>query len=303
MDWILLSLLYALTNAVYTTFNSKHHFNGYVLGIWRGFGISLLVSPLLFTVPLDIAADYFLILILQGVMIGIYDSHLFFATGKYGAHASSGFMATTVWITALLWWSIDFEELERLMQQPVKLITLALILCGFSVSYWQMMKVHISLKAEKYLYPAVFALALMSIATRYIALNGGSVYAGVVYYLTIACFVSGVYNLVGFVWRIKSGSASGARRAANDLGNSGDKIRLLLAPLKQWRGAWLIVFSMVLIGAKTLAFRFADNPAYVMAMLLLSPMFAEVIQTRKLVFTIDVKFVLFFLFLLLVVVY
>jgi len=336
MDWILLSLLYALTNAVYTTFNSKHHFNGYVLGIWRGFGISLLVSPLLFTVPLDIAADYFLILILQGIMIGIYDSHLFFATGKYGAHASSGFMATTVWVTALLWWSIDFEELERLMQQPVKLITLVLILCGFSVSYWQMMKVHISLKAEKYLYPAVFALALMSIATRYIALNGGSAYAGVVYYLTIACFVSGVYNLVGFLWGngveqsdcfhphlhlppqgggihgtnlppqgggSASGTCNGARRTASGSAtcNNGDRIKLLLAPLKQWRGAWLVVFSMVLIGAKTLAFRFADNPAYVMAMLLLSPMFAEVMQTRRLKITPAVVMVILFLGLLLVI--
>ena len=78
MEWILLSLLYAVTNAMYMTFNGKHHFNGYVLGVWRGFGISLLVSPLLFTVPLDIAADYFLILVMQGIMIGIYDSHFIF---------------------------------------------------------------------------------------------------------------------------------------------------------------------------------------------------------------------------------
>ena len=51
MTWILLSLLYAVTNAVYTTYNETRNFNGYVLGIWRGFGISLLVAQLLFTVP------------------------------------------------------------------------------------------------------------------------------------------------------------------------------------------------------------------------------------------------------------
>lgn len=286
MEWILLSLLYAVTNAVYITFNGKHHFNGYVLGIWRGFGISLLVSPLLFTVPLDVPADYFLILVMQGVMIGIYDSHLFFATGRYGAHASSGFMATTVWITALLWWSIDFEELRRLIEEPVKLMSLGFILCGFSVSYWRMMRVHISLQAEKYLYPAVFALALMSIATRYIALNGGSAYAGVVYYLTVACFVSGLYNLAGFLF-----------------GDSGeDKMTLLLAPLKHWNGAWLVLFSTILIGAKTLALRFADNPAYVVAMLLLSPMFAEVIQTRRIKMTPAVLAVILFLAALLMLV-
>ena len=283
MEWILLSLLYAVTNAMYMTFNGKHHFNGYVLGVWRGFGISLLVSPLLFTVPLDIAADYFLILVMQGIMIGIYDSHLFFATSRFGVHASSGFMATTVWVTTLLWWSIDFEELRRLLAEPHKLLTLGLILCGFSASYWQMMKVHVSLKAERYLYPAVFALALMSIATRYIALNGGSAYARVVYYLTVACFVSGVYNLAGFLF-----------------GGSGeDKMALLLAPLKHWNGVWLIAFSTVLIGAKTLALRFADNPAYVVAMLLLSPMFAQVIQTRRVEITPAAGLVILFLGLLL----
>ncbi|MCM1323810.1 MAG: hypothetical protein NC218_06580 [Acetobacter sp.] len=317
MNWILLSLLYAVINAVYVMFNSKHHYDGYVLGIWRGFGISLLVSPLLFTVPLDIAADYFLILIMQGIMIGIYDSHLFFATSRYGAHASSGFMATTVLVTVLLWWSIDFEELRRLLQEPVRLISLGLIFCGFSVSYWQMMKVHVSLEAEKYLYPAVFALALMSIATRYIALNGGSAYAGVVYYLTIACFVSGVYNLVAFMFKRSrkkidcfpphpnpppprgEGRDSAICNSVNPSDNDGDKTKLLMAPLKHWRGAWLIVFSTILIGAKTLAFRYADNPAYVMAMLLLSPMFAEVIQTHRLKITPFVVLVLVFLGLML----
>ena len=199
MTWILLSLLYAVTNAVYTTYNETRNFNGYVLGIWRGFGISLLVAPLLFTVPPVTSASYYLILVIQGLMIGIYDSHLFFASGKYGSHASSGFMATCVLITVFLWWGIDFSELAALMRTPSRLITLMLILSGFSVSYSQMMKVRGSRAAEEYLYPAVFALALMSIATRYIALNGGTAYAGVVYYLTVACFVSGAYNAVMFV--------------------------------------------------------------------------------------------------------
>ena len=103
------------------------------------------------------------------------------------------------------------------------------------------------------------------------------------YYRTVACFVSGGYNLAGFLF-----------------GGSGeDKMALLLAPLKHWNGVWLVVFSMVLIGAKTLALRFADNPAYVVAMLLLSPMFAEVIQTRRVEITPAAGLVILFLGLLL----
>lgn len=283
MEWILLSLIYAFTNALYLTFNAKHNYNGYLLGMWRGFGTSLFIAPLLFTVPLDIPADYFLILVLQGIMIGIYDSHLFFATGRYGSHASSGFMATTVWITALLWWSIDIAEFKRLLQTPDKFINITIILCGFSVSYWQMMSVHINSSAEKYLYPAVFALALMSIATRYIALNGGTAYAGVVYYLTVACFTSGIYNLI--LYKIST--------PAPPISSKPNKI-----PLRQ--GLWLIIFSAILIGAKTLAFRLADNPAYVMAMLLVSPMIAEVLQTKRLKITPSALLVILFLLMLLI---
>ena len=307
MTWILLSLLYAVTNAVYTTYNETRNFNGYVLGIWRGFGISLLVAPLLFTVPPVTSASYYLILVIQGLMIGIYDSHLFFASGKYGSHASSGFMATCVLITVFLWWGIDFSELAALMRTPSRLITLMLILSGFSVSYWQMMKVRVSRAAEEYLYPAVFALALMSIATRYIALNGGTAYAGVVYYLTVACFVSGVYNAVMFV-RQKTPPLQPPGRPhqtpvlPENTSAAPSKLALLLAPLPHWQGAWLIAFSTVLIAAKTLALRLAENPGYVIAMLLLSPMFAEVLNTGRVRLRPSVILVLVFLLLLLLLV-
>ena len=312
MTWILLSLLYAVTNAVYTTYNETRNFNGYVLGIWRGFGISLLVAPLLFTVPPVTSASYYLILVIQGLMIGIYDSHLF-ASGKYGSHASSGFMATCVLITVFLWWGIDFSELAALMRTPSRLITLMLILSGFSVSYWQMMKVRVSRAAEEYLYPAVFALALMSIATRYIALNGGTAYAGVVYYLTVACFVSGVYNAVMFVRQktppLQQPPSSPpldrphqAPVLPENTSAAPSKLALLLAPLPHWQGAWLITFSTVLIAAKTLALRLAENPGYVIAMLLLSPMFAEVLNTGRVRLRPSVILVLVFLLLLLLLV-
>lgn len=283
MNWIILSFIYAAINAIYTSFNEEHRYNGYVLGIWRGFGISLLTAPLLLSVPFEIPLKYFLILVMQGLMIGVYDSHIFFAAAKYGSHAGSGFMATSVLITTLLWWAIDFDELSELMQTPPQLITLGLILCGFSVSYWQMMQVKVNKSAESYLYPAVFALALMSIATRYIALHGGSPYAGVVYYLTVACFVSGCYNAILYLKERK------------------------YTPLKEFfaqklpfkQALWLIAFSTVLITSKTLALRYAPNPGYVVATLLTSPLIAESIKKRSLRFTPAAWSTIIFLFLLL----
>lgn len=290
MYWISLSLIYALFNAIYLAFNETKHFNGYVLGIWRGFGISLISFPLLLDTPLSISTEYLIILIIQGIMIGIYDSHIFFASSKYGANTSSGFMATSVIITALLWWIIEYQDFQQLIQHQTRLLNLTFIIIGFSISYWQMMKVHITESAEQYLYPAVFSLAIMSIATRYIAINNPTVLTGISYYLTISCFISGIYNLIIFVilpLPLK-------KHAPNTT-----KMQLLLAPIKNHSALWLIFFSIILISAKTIALRLAENPTYVVSILLLTPLFSELIKNKHITFTPSKLLVITFLVLML----
>ena len=260
--WILLSLIYAFTNAFYTNYNNKRRYNGYVLGMWRGFGVSFCISPLLLTIPLNISFDYLFILIFQGILIGLYDSHIFFASARYGANSGSGFMATSLLITVFLWWALEINEWQTLLKNPPYLITLLLVLSAYSVSYWNMMRVKVNKRAEAYLYPAVFALSFMSIATRYIAIHGGTMYNGIVYYLTIACFVSGIYNLICYLQYKKN-------------------IPPLAYPtLKD--GTHLIILSTILIAAKTAAMRLCENPGYVVAILLTSPILTYIIQYRQL---------------------
>jgi len=275
--WIALSLIYAFSNAFYQNYNDKRRYNGYVLGIWRGYGVSLCAAPLLLTTPLNISLNYLIILTLQGILIGFYDSRVFFASAKYGGHSGSGFMATSVLITVLLWWAIEEPELEQLMQNPPYFISLILILCGYSASYWQMMNVKLNRSAEQYMYPAVFALALMSILTRYIAMHGKDMTSGIIYYLTVSCFISGIYNSVMYIRQ---------------------------PPVKNPTfkdGLWLIGLSSVLIAAKTAAMRLCPNPGYVVAMLLISPIIAETIKQR-LKITPSLVLTLSFLLLLIVLV-
>lgn len=273
--WIILSIIYAITNAFYTNYNDKRRYNGYILGMWRGYGVSLCIMPLILTIPWDIPLSYLIILIIQGLLIGIYDSHIFFASGKYGSHASFGFMTTCVLITVCLWWAIHIEDFRKLLQNPPYFITLMALLSGYTISYWQMMRVKVSKKAEQYLYPAVFALALMSIATHYIAIHGGSMYNGIVYYLTIACFVSGIYNHIMYI-KTKKKQASYRHPNIKD-------------------GIILITLSTILIAAKTAAMRLCINPGYVVAVLLTSPLMVEIIKYHQLNITPSLICTLLFL--------
>ena len=285
MSWIIYSFIYAIFNAIYITYNTKYHYNGYFLGIIRGFGISLLTFPFIFFIDVNLSFTQLILLILQGWLIGFYDSHIFFASSRYGTYSTSGFMATSVIVTLILWWIIEFKDLKLLLEDKIKFISLLFIMSGITISYWQMMNVNITSKAEKYLYPAVFALSFMSILTRYIALNSGSVLNGVIYYLIISCFVSGVYNVIMYYSkRLKFKKSNVNKR----------KINILSL-------IWLVVFSAVLITAKTIALRVAYNPSYVVALLLTSPILLDIFRHKK--FRLNDNGVIFLTFIFLLILF
>ncbi|MBQ8482315.1 MAG: hypothetical protein IJ532_07255 [Alphaproteobacteria bacterium] len=234
-------------------FNQHYKLNGYVLGIWRGFGICLLFAPFLFFIEIPQDSKYWGLLIMQGICIGIYDSRIFFASAKFGAGPTSRFMAVTVLLTTFAWWLLTPQKFLQLFTQGNLLITLMLILCGFSFCYWQMLQSEVSRAAAVYTLPAVLALSSMSIITKYIATDGRSLWQGLICYLTISTFISGVYNML--CYRLQK---------QNDIIISKQMLKT---------GTLLVAFSSVLIIAKTMALRIAPNPGYVTALLLIAPLF------------------------------
>lgn len=294
MLWVIDSLVYGFFTAIYTLFNQHYKLNGYVLGIWRGFGISLAFMPFLYFFPVPESAYYWFLLIFQGLLIGIYDSHLFFASADFGAGPTSRFMAITALVTTFLWWFLTPEQFEHLLGNGTVFISLILVLFGFTVSYWQMVQSPVSQKLVRYILPAVFALAGMSIATKEIAVHSQSgVWGAIIYYLAVALFVSGCYNLFFY---LRTQKKRGFKQFAADVFNR----------RTVWPGIYMVAFSAALITAKTLALRVAPNPGYVTALLLVAPIFVYVLnRTRKIPDDVSVKAgfsMIFFLLLLILLV-
>lgn len=256
MLWVINGLIYGFFTAIYMLFNQHYKLDGYVLGIWRGFGICVLFVPFLFCFPVPQDYHYWALLVTQGFCIGIYDSHIFFASARFGAGPTSRFMAVTVLLTTFLWWFLTPQQFMRLWQQENVVMTLLLVLCGFTLCYWQMWRQEVSREAAKYTMAAVIALAVMSVITKYIATESHSLEQGLTYYLTVSTFFSGCYNL----WRYRQ------KYGQVDLAVicSGSMLKI---------GLWLVLFSTVLIVAKTMALRLAPNPGYVTALLLTAPLF------------------------------
>ncbi len=291
MLWVINGLIYGFFTAIYLLFNQHFKINGYILGIWRGFGICLVFLPFLLLYPIPYDWRYWLLLIAQGLCIGIYDSHIFFASAKFGAGPTSRFMAVTVLLTTFGWWLLTPARFINLLNQGNLVITLLLILSGFSYCYWQMLDSYVSRSAALYTLPAVFALAAMSIITKYIAVQAHSLGQGLTYYLTVSTFVSGMYNLI--LYCQQSAGKTNIWKA-------------IMAAKVRRSGYLLVGFSSLLIIAKTMALRIAPNPGYVTALLLIAPVFVYALNRNyKIADTISVKAgfaMIFFLVLLVAVV-
>ena len=238
--------------------------NGYLLGIWRGFGIAAIFFPFTFLFPLPQNFYYWGLLILQGWLIGFYDSHLFFASARYGAGPTSRVMAVTVLITTIIWWLMTPHEFDKILANKTVFSLLIFILLGFTVSYWLMLKDSITKEITFYMAPVILALAFMSVITKDIAIHSSSSWSGIIYYLTVSTFVSGVYNSYLFVKKEK-------------LDIKGYVRQVFSAPTRA-AGLYIIGFSAALIMAKTIALRVAPNPGYVTALLLTSPFFVLIMN-------------------------
>ncbi len=259
MLWIINGLIYGFFTAVYTIFNQHYRLNAYLLGIWRGIGIGLIFLPFCFLFEVPKSGFYWFLLIAQGIMIAVYDSHLFFASAQYGAGPTSRVMALTAMATTIFWWILTPQSFDNLINDGTTVITIILLLFGFTVSYWYMIKSPVSQQLAEYMLPAILSLSGMSIATKEIAMRGTSVWSSVIYYLTVATMVSGIVNSY---WFIKSQKL-----------NFKCFIQQIFAPKAIKAGVYIISFSVALITAKTLALRVAPNPGYVTALLLTAPLF------------------------------
>ena len=292
MLWIINGLIYGFFTALYTLVNQKHKFNGYILGIWRGFGISLIFLPFLFLIPVQTSAYAWFLLIFQGWLIGIYDSHLFFASARFGAGATSRIMALSTLITTLIWWIITPELFFKLIHNGNVFITIILVLFGFTTSYWYMIKTPLNKEIAEYMTPAILALAGMSIATKEIAMLGQNVWANIVYYLVIATFISGIYNTIMYIKTAKPDYTTFFKTIFNH------KIASV--------GMYIVSFSTALIVAKTMAMRIAPNPGYVVALVLTAPIFVFILNSyNRVPDNVSVKAgfsMLFFLVLLMILV-
>ena len=190
-------------------------------------------------------------------MTGLYDSSLFMATAAYGTRATSKMLVFSVPISLFLTWFIRKGSFFQIWNKPIPFFIVMLSLIGFMICYFKMLKRPVSKALVLSIFPAVVAWSVMSSVT-YELMNYENIAVGLIYYLNVAMFISGIYNL--FFYFIKEKPSW--KKARKEVFSQKVMTVALL----------LILFSTILIVAKGIALRSAPNTAYVTVLSLTFPL-------------------------------
>lgn len=257
MTWVITGLFYGLFMSFYTYINQKYKLNGYILGMWRGFGIMLVTFPIIFVEPFYFDPIYFILLTVQGLFIGYFDSRVFMASARFGAGGTSRTLVFSIVISTILWWILHPADFLVLWQRPWILLGIIAALSGTIISYLFITKDPFSKQLIKFMMPAVVVWSLMSTVNKEIMLRH-QLETGIGYYLVYSMFISGLYNLYIYV--------SQGRMTKNRV------LKEVFAPKVVQASFMLILFSIALIIAKSISLAYTPNTGYVNALSLTSPL-------------------------------
>jgi hypothetical protein len=257
MLWVVTGLFYGLFMGFYTYINQNNKINGYVLGFWRGFGVAFACFPLVLIVPFEWDWLFFLMLTVQGIMTGFYDSRIFFSSAKFGAAGTSRVLVLSIMISMVLWWLTHPDAFLKLWNKPFVLSMIIVSVFIIITSYLIVLKNAFSKQVLIYMFPAVIVLSLMSSLTQLI-MRRHNLSEGIVYYLFYVTLISGVYNACFYCKTQKKS----VRQLLLDLLD--DKVMYV--------GFLVVFFSALLIISKSISLNYAPNTGYVNALSLTSPL-------------------------------
>lgn len=257
MIWIIAGLFYGLFMAFYTSVNQNRKINGYVLGIWRGLGVAFVSMPMMLITPFIFDPLYLFLLVVQGFLVGFYDSRLFFSSAKFGAAETSRILVFSILISMTLWWSFHPTEFLNIWHRPFVFWGIIVSVLGVILCYLKMLERAFSKRLIVFMLPAVVVWSLMSTLAQEIMLKH-ELRDGIAYYLVWSMTVSGFYNLYFYIKTQRP-----TKRQAFEEIFSPKVVRV---------GLLVILFSTVLIISKSISLAYTPNTGYVNALSLTSPL-------------------------------
>lgn len=254
-EWQIGGVLMGGVQAAFLLINQHFRIPARVLMLWRGFGVFAVLLPAALLVNRwPITPVFYLLTLASGLLIGIFDRMNFHAVMQYGAGAVSRLMALCLPVSFVLWGLLHSGHFASLAAKPQALL-IPLALLGVVVSVLFMRRSPLGRIALVALIPAYFIGGTIDVLNKSAMLAGsGHGFGTYLSYGSLTALVSGLVNLF---W---------AEKGAAPL-----TLAEVFASHILKGGSLMVACACTFLLLKTSSLVTAPNPAFLAALVLLSP--------------------------------
>ncbi|MFV0626846.1 MAG: hypothetical protein ACK5N8_05815 [Alphaproteobacteria bacterium] len=247
--------------AMYVYCNQVFKLPAPLLMIYRGLGVFLLMLPFALTLSPQFGWLFYFLCAVNGIFIGYIDNRFFRSAKAFGAEATGIAQPLSLVVTFLSWTVIKPEYFMSLISNPFHFIIILLSLAGILTSIFILKNSQTSKKALLYLLPCIVVSGLLDTNNKNIMdLGKATPLIAVYFYTMVTALFSGIYSIVKYI-------------------RNGRDLREIWKTKNMKKGFFVIFFIIGLVVFKGYAIGLAPNPAYVVAIVYLAPLWISAINS------------------------
>lgn len=166
--WVFFALLTSLINAVYYIFNQDSRLKPSLFMVYRGYYLALAATPLALCFWHTFPWQFYMIALMQGLLISYSDFKYFQAFQKFGAENVTSINPLTVIIMFFIWFIFAPEMILSYLSTPLRtfLIMASILIIVISVMKYRAQP--IGLKCFRFMAPILLISSLINISNKII---------------------------------------------------------------------------------------------------------------------------------------
>lgn len=242
--WLLFSLIASIVNALYYLSIQNAKISANVFMVYRGFLVVILMLPIILFFPVKFSLSFYLMSVLQGIIVAYTDYLSFKINKNYGAETVSSITPLTVAIVFVLWCFISPSIVLTYLDNPIKTFFIISSLFGVIWALLNYRKTPQTKEAFVSLIPVLFLSSIIAILNKLImSYSGENPLLSACWRVFILSFIIGCVHICLYIKKKQP-------------------LKALIDVKTLCKGSILILLITALV-CKSLAMLYTQNPAYV----------------------------------------
>lgn len=242
--WAVLALLSAVLSAVYYLSAQNIKLDANTFMVYRGALLALLLLPVLMFNPVAFSRGFYLMAILQGLIAATVDYAVFGINKNYGSETVSSITPLSVLLVFVMWCFVDSGLLEQYWQNPWRSGAIFISCAGAVLALNRYHQVAFTRQALYKLLPLLLLTSAFTVLSKTVMDYASSMPIwGALWQSFIIAAVVGVVHLTIYCKKRLS-------------------LKNLVLPQNLLKGL-IFIYMIGFLSLKSLAFYYAQNPAYV----------------------------------------